>query len=474
MGVFPSSLRMRVRTPLQSRCAGESQTLKDYVFTSLISREQAFANIERNWNSRRQVMKNFLYPDLEQPDQQFDSIDQRPTRSVSISNMRELSTRAGSRHREGRPAPRSYSVISDEAFSSTENVDKPGRQERLPSFRTIAPLPLTISGRINGPQVEWEGWTVQQRISPENRRGSVASLASSSDKQDGSGIIGFLQRKQSSLRGSKRTLTPDHQPDTCSKEILDQRQEAIALSTGCMEIPADDVSFTSNVVDACSIQSEPCHMSTPSTTLISRPLTTTEVSQNQATSEPLHMNPLPSTTDRETTTMSATATMMRSNSNVSSGSQHSQHSVQLAPVGTIDNSMTPEYARTTVPIQPTRTLSVTLPAGPVECGCVRHYKHPVISSVIPMPLGLCFELLFSGMGAGQGDKLGCDTHRCKDGSTDIKITPWQSPSSLTPVDSIARKWSDEKRHLEYSVSFKVPMCKACTMCLIKAVFDRFG
>ncbi|KAG0094572.1 hypothetical protein BGZ93_007046 [Podila epicladia] len=82
-----------------------------------------------------------------------------------------------------------------------------------------------------------------------------------------------------------------------------------------------------------------------------------------------------------------------------------------------------------------------------------------------MPLELCFELLFSGMGAGQGDKLGCDTHRCKDGSTDIKITPWQSPSSLTPVDSIARKWSDEKRHLEYSVSFKLPMlAKTSTAC----------
>ncbi|KAF9312892.1 hypothetical protein BG003_005811 [Podila horticola] len=106
-----------------------------------------------------------------------------------------------------------------------------------------------------------------------------------------------------------------------------------------------------------------------------------------------------------------------------------------------------------------------LPAGPVECGCARHYKHSVISSVIPMPLELCFELLFSGTGAGQGDKLGCDTHRCKDGSTDIKITPWRSPSSLTSVDSIARKWSDEKRHLEYSVSFKVPMlAKTSTAC----------
>ncbi|KAG0031028.1 hypothetical protein BGZ81_001878 [Podila clonocystis] len=232
-----------------------------------------------------------------------------------------------------------------------------------------------------------------------------------------------------------------------------------------MAASADDVSSTSNMVDACSIHSEPCKVSTPSTTPISRPLAATEVSQNHANSKPLYMNPLPSITDRKSTTVSATATMMRSNSNESSGFRHCQHSAQIASANTIDNSVTPEYARTTVPKHPARALSVTLPSGPVECGCARHYKHPVISSVIPMPLALCFELLFSGMGAGQGDKLGCDTHRFKDGSTDIKITPWQSPSSLTPVDSIVRKWSDERRYLEYSVSFKVPMlAKTSTAC----------
>lgn len=474
MGVFPSSIRMRARTPLQNHCAGDSQTFKDYVFTNLISREYAYADIERNWSSHRQVMKNLSYPDLEQSAQLFDSIDKHATRSASIADMRELASRAGSRHCEVRSTPRAYSIISDEAFSSIENADQPGLHERPSSIRTIASLPLTTSCSIKRSQDEWEASTNKQSLSLENRRGSITSLASSYDKHDGGGIIGFLQRKQSSLRGNRRTLVPDHQLDTYSKDILDQQQEVIALSTSNIESLADDVSSTSNVVDACSIQSEPCRMSTPSTTLISQPLATTKVSQSEATSELLQMNPRISTMDRESTTVSAPATMTCSNSSASSGLRHSQHSAHFASVDVVDNLMTPEYARTTVPIQPTRTLSDMLPAGPVECGCARHYKHSVISSVIPMPLELCFELLFSGTGAGQGDKLGCDTHRCKDGSTDIKITPWRSPSSLTSVDSIARKWSDEKRHLEYSVSFKVPMCKVLYCKFDQGCFGSFG
>ncbi|KAF8951434.1 hypothetical protein BGZ52_011813 [Haplosporangium bisporale] len=113
--------------------------------------------------------------------------------------------------------------------------------------------------------------------------------------------------------------------------------------------------------------------------------------------------------------------MMFSNSNASSSSRFSDHSAPLDSADTVDNLLTPEYVETTVPIQPKRALPATLPAGPVVCSCTRHYKHAIISKVISMPLEL--------------------------------------------LDSITRRWSDEKRHLEYSVSFKVPMlAKTSTAC----------
>ncbi|KAF9911393.1 hypothetical protein EC991_003958 [Linnemannia zychae] len=66
-------------------------------------------------------------------------------------------------------------------------------------------------------------------------------------------------------------------------------------------------------------------------------------------------------------------------------------------------------------------------------------------------------------GAGLGDKLGCDTHRLKDGSTDILIMPWQHEASSQ--DSSKLDWEDRQRKLEYSVSFKVPMlAKTSTAC----------
>ncbi|ORZ10335.1 hypothetical protein BCR41DRAFT_372510 [Lobosporangium transversale] len=82
MGVFPSSIRIRVRTPLTATASlsttevptfsqdpmtnteGDS-SIKDYVFTSLMSREQAYAIMERNWAIHRQVIQTLSSTEYE-------------------------------------------------------------------------------------------------------------------------------------------------------------------------------------------------------------------------------------------------------------------------------------------------------------------------------------------------------------------------------------------------------------------------
>ncbi|KAG0237435.1 hypothetical protein BGW42_001011 [Actinomortierella wolfii] len=103
------------------------------------------------------------------------------------------------------------------------------------------------------------------------------------------------------------------------------------------------------------------------------------------------------------------------------------------------------------------------PSEPVDCGCERHYKNAVVSSVIPLSVDMCFEILFSSKDEGEGDRLACDVHRMKDGSTEFNIQPWKHD---TPEDqTTAHEWENKSRELEYSVSFKMPMlAKASTAC----------
>ncbi|KAF9155727.1 Protein Aster-C [Actinomortierella ambigua] len=106
---------------------------------------------------------------------------------------------------------------------------------------------------------------------------------------------------------------------------------------------------------------------------------------------------------------------------------------------------------------------VPCPIGPVDCGCSRHYKNMVLSRVVPLSLAMCFEILFSAQGEGEGDRLASDVHRVKDGSTDFKIQPWSH--ATLEEEASGHDWENKSRDLEYSVSFKVPMlAKTSTAC----------
>ncbi|KAG0001156.1 Protein Aster-C [Entomortierella chlamydospora] len=119
---------------------------------------------------------------------------------------------------------------------------------------------------------------------------------------------------------------------------------------------------------------------------------------------------------------------------------------------------------------PRAFLSLTRPettqdlSAPVLCGCERHCQNAILSTVVPIPLDLCFELLFSGQGAGQGDTLTCEAHRRVSGSSDVGITAWTADSLDDNVAGLSG-WGKRKRQLEYSVLFKVPMLtKTSTAC----------
>ncbi|KAF8953358.1 hypothetical protein BGZ52_012137 [Haplosporangium bisporale] len=101
------------------------------------------------------------------------------------------------------------------------------------------------------------------------------------------------------------------------------------------------------------------------------------------------------------------------------------------------------------------------PTSPVACGCSRHYKHAILSTIVPLSVAACFEVLFSGCGTGSGDVLFKDAHRAKDGSTEFKLSAWRNDDAalLGP-----HQWEGKKRHMEYSVAFKVPLAKTSAAC----------
>ncbi|KAG0022499.1 hypothetical protein BGZ81_008523 [Podila clonocystis] len=113
-------------------------------------------------------------------------------------------------------------------------------------------------------------------------------------------------------------------------------------------------------------------------------------------------------------------------------------------------------SRNTIPV--ITTPPIQEPTSPVACGCSRHYKHAILSTIVPLSVAACFEVLFSGCGTGSGDVLFRDTHRTKDGSTGFKLSAWNDANVL------GHQWEGKKRQLEYSVVFKVPLAKTSAAC----------
>ncbi|KAG0321917.1 hypothetical protein BGZ99_003607 [Dissophora globulifera] len=124
-------------------------------------------------------------------------------------------------------------------------------------------------------------------------------------------------------------------------------------------------------------------------------------------------------------------------------------------------------------------------AQPVSCGCEHHCKNAILSTIVPLSLEACFEMLFSGQdqeegeepresgceGEGGGNRLVCETHFRMDGSDDVKFTPWvkdgltEDENELNQSESV-NKWQGRKRRLEYSVAFRMPVfLKTSTSCV---------
>ncbi|KAF9919022.1 hypothetical protein BX616_002991, partial [Lobosporangium transversale] len=109
--------------------------------------------------------------------------------------------------------------------------------------------------------------------------------------------------------------------------------------------------------------------------------------------------------------------------------------------------------------------SFEVPQGPTPCDCERHYKHAILSTIVPMTLEQCFDLLFSGDGAEFGNKLICEARRSVDGSSKVKFTPWSLDSEL--LTGSKSKWEGRTRQLEYSVSFNIPMLTKASICCLE-------
>ncbi|KAG0347439.1 Protein Aster-B [Podila humilis] len=419
MGVFPNSIRIRVNPSAESQCTNQVQTHKDYVLTSLVSRDQAYADIEGNWLARRHATQKLSDLNLGRPTAQDCMLSSGYPKADSKKGEREY----GCQH----PA-RSYSVITDEVSSSSETMDRPRLCQKLPSRGLNSGLPdrsSSVPRTLEGTRTS----CVQPVAIMAARRKSFTSIEATEDKMQGNNHHSEHDRAQ----GGRILSSVESQDEPTSTAIVLEHR------------PVDTKAVT-GILDAKEIQCELAQVSRPSFELLSLHQTTTEDFQKSLVSEPSY-----SVVFSAEAQDSSSFNPHRSESSLASDHEHPNRE-GLRSVSSDDTLVTaPARVPDSGPLHIRRRI-----VRPVNCGCNRHYKHAVISKVVSFPLELCFELLFSGMGAGLDDKLGRDTHRFKDGSTDIKISPWQSTTTTSPALN-PKKWKDETRNLEYSVSFKVPL-----------------
>lgn len=474
MGVFPSSIRLRVAMVGTSPSTSTARDLqdtkgntnngdiaatepkipaatKDYVLTSLMSREQAFADIERNWQAHRHFQSVFNgglpTPQLESPVGSETNLARLVDAGSGVGMVLGLDSRLKPRSTLDRhKIPRTYLVITDEAFSNSENLDRPHLRERASASLIPPSIPVShecISSWAAAAAGDDHCSQSSGKLAAvsESRRGSVASIGSSDKQEITSGLIGFLQRRSSLVHKWKMGEGGGGSvSESYSDDALDH-QEDVSQSPGDASVTATIAATTqaTTLQDSPLLvaqrQDEALRVSTPPPTLISPSLTTTKVSLSLSTVQ----------TDAKPGSTHGMTKYSRGESN--DGPRRSTVAT------TIDSNNANAI--------PGKMSTPSLPSGPASCGCSRHYKNAVVSTVVPLPVDLCFEILFSGAGAGQGDHLGCEAHRIKDGSTDILIMPWQHDNHPQVEGHKDDKpdWVDQERKLEYSVSFKVPMRK---------------
>lgn len=281
--------------------------------------------------------------------------------------------------------------------------------------------------------------------------GSIAST-DSSGRGEGSDSLSSLtprtswkkdSRTWSSREGSLRRPSADSEVDSIAYTFTKTLVAPIAIQPSSSKAP--------------SIRSQSFKSPTPPPSLLSPSLTTTKISKSSSTVQSTRGPSQGKVQIRNEIKSRILETSEEVDEEPHSDKFKGLTERSASHQGLLRNNLFDVASRSTVPAI---TTPPPEPTSPVACGCSRHYKQAILSTIVPLSVAACFEVLFSGCGTGSGDVLFKDAHRTKDGSTGFKLSAWRNDDAalLGP-----HQWEGKKRHMEYSVAFKVP-CKFITTC----------
>ncbi|KAG9073238.1 hypothetical protein KI688_001030 [Linnemannia hyalina] len=257
----------------------------------------------------------------------------------------------------------------------------------------------------------------------------------------------------------RSTSSSHHRPSSSSEDSVDSHTSAPVLSI----LPSHNkavrrASYSQELSAPIPIQpqlsSAPSRQQrrkapTPPPSLLSPSLTTTKVSRSLSTihgisgSSSAQSHAIHTQKDDHATTISS------SNESIK-GSTISVSAPLLSPTTTLDSPA----------IHSSQSQDLIGPkdvsTGPTNCECPEHYRYAILSTVVPMPLDVCFEWLYSSQGLGHEDHLIKKAHAIVNSSPHIEISPWAKPGLETSTADTSG-WETKKRQLHYSVTFKIPM-----------------
>ncbi|KAF9197535.1 hypothetical protein BGZ49_001983 [Haplosporangium sp. Z 27] len=340
---------------------------------------------------------------------------------------------------------RAQSLVEGKRYSNSSLVSK---------LETIAQSPMSPYDALDGNEVSY-------RI---NRSTSLSSQSSGVELPN-------TQKSQMSQRSGHKFSDRNHATSSSgSFERFDADSYILPLNSKTV----DNISFTQSLAvpipthesSSSSLRGYKFKSPSPPPSLLSPSLTTTKVSRSSSTVHgtvgqgvasgmTLHVRTESEGSKFDENTKSRVEVMV-------------QPPVQRRPAS---EDLVPNMSHPDTPSNrntwsaPVSSEARQDPQSPVLCVCERHYRNAILSIVVPISLETCFELLFSGQGAGQDDTLICAARRNANGSTDVAITTWEADKSENIVVG-PTEWENRKRQLEYSVLFKIPMlAKTSTACI---------
>ncbi|KAI7822336.1 hypothetical protein BC939DRAFT_453847 [Gamsiella multidivaricata] len=377
--------------------------------------------------------------------------------------------------RARRRVTRAYSVASNSTYSSPEGISRPA-----PSDCRVAPAATEWNEGGVGSTI----WRPQATSAQTNaalhaildkhdhynrdstvpgsgtRRGSHSTLSSRAI----TAVIGMKQRQQehgessssddTSIRPGCKLASRSIRSVNSSDEGH-ERSSVQDLTTAAAPIPIQNSTGAGAGTGSGSIQRPKLFKSpTPPPSLLSPSLTTTKVSHSSST---VH-----GVTPRQGGSAGMVVHVRKESGEKNFDEEDMTTEVQAKQTSTVFSSGASQRSFvSTITDLPNTTGSPDMIVAVASCGCERHYKHAILSTVVPIPLEKCFELLFSGQGAGLGNELMVETKRAIDGSTDVKTTPWMKNDRECCIAS-QDTWEGANRRLEYSIPFKVPMLARAT------------